>query len=787
MSLTIRSRPPHHRRIWVWLPLISGFGPLHSPRNGGGSSRKTNDDPGLKYLFDRSADAMLVLDSHHVIVDANPAATLFFGRSIEALRDAPALNVDVLARLLTAGSILQRVRQEPPPVIDEIAVTDPEGQPRQCRVQALPIDEDRLLLVFQDTTAVLKARGALRAAEQLHGAMLSALPAVAWTMALPEERLLEVSSAVETLFGYQPAAFRTHPELWEELVHPADRERVRAEFRRGIAAGRPFEIEFTGMHRDRRDLPHLVHRIVPVADERGWVDRCEGFIEDRSAQRELERTLHTTEAHLRYTLEAVSSGVLVLKLEAQGPRVVLCNRRFAAFLQLDEPVRPGTPLASVPAEVRRIVGVPDDKHEAERRLAGDTTQDEIVELRDPHRVLRRYSAPIRDAHGRLTGRIVSIEDVTSTWLMRRRLTHAQKMESMTRLAGGVAHDFNNLLGAIGGMAQILSEQIPTGDARREPVDQILRHAHRAQHLTQALLSFSRSARFERMPVDLNRMIQDSYHLLRSALDPGVAIDLELKTPLPAVMGDAVLLQQLLVNLVQEAGLRLVSGEHLSIRTEVEVPNVSDPAAAPLPRVRLTVEGRGALIAQSAETLAEESSKLALTIAEDIARVHGSYFGAERDGGTTRFRVGLPVSTTEEQPLMTLDEASARGEETILVVDDEPALLMVAKAGLQQRGFQVLTAESGEQALELLRSGRATVDLVVLDLSMPGLSGERVLRTLRGFAPDLPVVIASGYATVESQRAWTAAGAQGFVAKPYRLSDLAVKLREVLDRTHRRVP
>jgi len=88
---------------------------------------------------------------------------------------------------------------------------------------------------------------------------------------------------------------------------------------------------------------------------------------------------------------------------------------------------------------------------------------------------------------------------------------------------------------------------------------------------------------------------------------------------------------------------------------------------------------------------------------------------------------------------------------------------------------------------MLRNGTSGVDLVVLDLSMPGMSGERVLRTLRGFAPELPVVIASGYSTVESQRAWIAAGAQGFVAKPYRLADLAAKLREVLDRAHGRVP
>src|SRR5439155_7685388 len=195
--------------------------------------------------------------------------------------------------------------------------------------------------------------------------------------------------------------------------------RVKAEFRRGLSSARPFEIEFTGLHRDHRDLPHLVHRIVPVADERGWVDRCLGFIEDRSAQRLLEATLHTTEAHLRHTLEAISAGVLVLRVEESGPRVVLCNRRFASLLRLDEPVRPGTLLSAAPAELRRHVGPTIGESDAERRARVEETRDEIVELNEPHRVLRWFTAPIRDALGRVTGRIVSIEDVTSTWLMRR--------------------------------------------------------------------------------------------------------------------------------------------------------------------------------------------------------------------------------------------------------------------------------------------------------------------------------------------------------------------------------
>ena len=123
---------------------------------------------------------------------------------------------------------------------------------------------------------------------------------------------------------------------------------------------------------------------------------------------------------------------------------------------------------------------------------------------------------------------------------------------------------------------------------------------------------------------------------------------------------------------------------------------------------------------------------------------------------------------------------------VLIADDDPDFLLQHSTAFQSLGFDVVTAEHGEQALEILRADEPRVDLVLLDLSMPGLSGERVLRAIRSFKPDLPVIIASGYASVESQTAWYAAGAQGFVAKPYRVQDVAIKLREVLDRAHGRV-
>jgi DNA-binding response OmpR family regulator len=118
---------------------------------------------------------------------------------------------------------------------------------------------------------------------------------------------------------------------------------------------------------------------------------------------------------------------------------------------------------------------------------------------------------------------------------------------------------------------------------------------------------------------------------------------------------------------------------------------------------------------------------------------------------------------------------------VLVVDDEPGLRALARTGLQQHGFDVVAVETGEQALEILGTGEPRVDAMLLDLTLPGISGEAVLREVRRLHPQLPVIIASGYATMESQASWSEAGAVGFVAKPFRIQQVAQRLREALDR------
>jgi PAS domain-containing protein len=256
-------------------PLMMGLGPAgHPTPDEGGGGPPAVADPGLKALFEATLDPMLLYGPDLVIVASNAAASRLMRVPDGQLRGCSVLEVALLARILGAASVPQRLRGTTSVVRDEVTVADAEGQSIQCEVEALQLPDGRVLLHLHDTTAALRARSALRAIQDLRRAAAEALPGVAWTMALPEERVIEVSPAVERLFGHQPAAFLQRPELWDELVHPGDRERVRAEFRTGVASGRPFEVRFTGIHRDRHDLPHLVNHVIQVRGERGWADRA---------------------------------------------------------------------------------------------------------------------------------------------------------------------------------------------------------------------------------------------------------------------------------------------------------------------------------------------------------------------------------------------------------------------------------------------------------------------------------------------------------------------------------
>ncbi len=748
-------------------------------------------DPALGPFFDATAEPMLLYGPDFVVVRANEAAGRLLREPHGRLRGRSVLESPLLSRLLAGASVPQRLQGDARVVRDEVTIADLEGQPLQCRVEAMRLDDGRVLLHLRDDTPVQRAVAALHSLEELHRASAGVLPGVAWTMALPEERLLDVSPAVERLFGYEPAALLQRPGLWDELVHPGDRERVRTEFRAGVDGGRPFDIHFTGVHRDRHDLPHLVHHVTPVRAGTAWADRAYGFLEDLSEREDRRADLAEAHARLRVVLDTVPAGVVIVRLHRGRAVVALCNRRLAEMLRLDEPIRAETPLHRAPADLLLLLRGGAPAEEPLPRLTSERTEEYVVELHEPLRVLRTHAGPLRDERGAVDGRILTAEEITTSWMMQRRLTQAQRLESLARLAGGMAHDFNNLLGTIQGFAALLRDRTSEDDPRHEAVTRILEAVASAGRLTGALLESSRGARFERVPLSPNRVVEDAHGLLRSALDPSVALTLRLAPDLPLLLGDARLLQQVLVDLAQELRPRLGTGGTLTIVTRlVERERPAEEAGGATETLHaVAIEllvTPGSATPRAVEPLADRTG-LALGVARDIVRGHRGALVAGTRPEEPAFRLLFAVDTPERAPLLVPAAATARGHETVLVVDDEPGLRALARAGLQQHGFDVVAVETGEQALDILERGEPPVDAMLLDLTLPGISGEAVLREVRRRAPHLPVIIASGYATLESQASWVEAGAVGFVAKPFHVQQVAQRLREALDRRQPQAP
>ena len=378
----------------------------------------------------------------------------------------------------------------------------------------------------------------------------------------------------------------------------------------------------------------------------------------------------------------------------------------------------------------------------------------------------------------------------------KRLQQAEKMEALGTLAGGIAHDFNNLLQVIGGFAQVLIARKRQGDPDHRELNQIVGASRRAAALIHQLLAFSRKMETRKIPLNLNREVGNVVGILRHTLPRMIRITLEPGEGLWTVSADPVHIEQILLNLAGNAVDAMEQGGGLTFRTGnmvLEKPLSVEARELPPGRyVILSVSDTGSGMEQEVVerifdpffTTKEPGRGTGLGLASvyGIVSDHGGIVQCRsRVGEGTTFEILLPASpdqgtegTGDEKP-----EGSQMpgGGETILVVDDEPDILVQTKELLISYGYRVATAESGEMALEVFEK-LGGVDLVLLDLNMPGMGGYRCLAELLGIDPEVRVIIVSGHSAFDGDGA--AAGARGFIGKPYRINELAARIREVLD-------
>jgi signal transduction histidine kinase/CheY-like chemotaxis protein len=365
---------------------------------------------------------------------------------------------------------------------------------------------------------------------------------------------------------------------------------------------------------------------------------------------------------------------------------------------------------------------------------------------------------------------------------------AKQLETVGRLAAGVAHDFNNNLTSIMGCAELLIEDLASRPESRELAESILQASQRAAELTRQLLAYSRKAQMLLVPLDLHHLITSAVSLLRRSIDPSVKVVTVLEAQNASVAADRALLESALLNLLLNGRDAMPDGGVLRIHTHsVELPAGETPAG---PSVLIEVEdsGRGidpALLPQIFDPFfttkaVGRGTGLGLAAVSGTIKSHGGRIEvASTLGRGTTFRVYLPLSDEPGAESGPTDEEVVRGSGEILLVEDDAMVSLTAVTTLKSLGYAVTHASDGKAAVELVHAAPSRFALVLLDLRMPGMSGEATFRAVHNLNPKLPVLIWSGYAAEQDVKTMLERGAAGFLAKPYRIAELSQAIARAL--------
>ncbi len=462
--------------------------------------------------------------------------------------------------------------------------------------------------------------------------------------------------------------------------------------------------------------------------------------------------------------------------------------------------------------------VPDDAQGEARRLMEEVSRGQVVSSREFRRVRKDGSeirvlfsgAPLRDPDGQITGMVGILLDVTEARRAqeaRRRLEakmhEVQKLESLGLLAGGIAHDFNNLLMGVLGNADLALLKLAPESPARVHVEAIEKAARRAADLTNQMLAYSGKGRFVVERLDLNRLVEEMSHLLGTVISKKATIKFDLAPGLPPVEGDPTQLRQVVMNLITNAsdaigdriglitvttGLMRADREYLQgTFLDEDLPEgeyvfleVSDTGCGMDPATR-------ARIFDPFFTTKFAGRGLGLAAVLGIVRAHrGAIKVYSEPGRGSTFKILLPRCDAAEglvrtDPSPRADVDPFAGSATVLLVDDDEAARTVAAMMLEEQGFEVIVAADGIEGVERFRAHAEEIRVVILDLTMPGLSGEEAFREIRRIRPDVPVVLTSGYNENDVTTRFAGKGVAGFIQKPFRTAELMEVLAGALSR------
>jgi len=409
-------------------------------------------------------------------------------------------------------------------------------------------------------------------------------------------------------------------------------------------------------------------------------------------------------------------------------------------------------------------------------------------------------SPIRDAFGRITNFVAVCRDVTRELELESRMRQSQKMEAIGTLAGGIAHDFNNILYALIGYTELAMAEMPTASRPHSHLKEVLNAAWRARDLVRQILTFSRyHAATDFYPIQLKLVIKEVLNLIRATLPASIEIRQEIRSD-RLVNADPTQIHQVLMNLCTNAAHAMAEkGGTLVVRVRDVALDAAfakaHPDLSPGDYVQISAIDTGTGISEGiidrifdpffTTKDTDKGSGLGLAVVHGIVKNHGGVITVRSQAGQgTTVDVYLPALETAIPSLPAFELPIAGGKERILFVDDEPAIAAMAGQMLEALGYDTTILTDPREAFDLFSTAPDQFDLIITDMSMPHLTGEKFAGAVREIRPDVPVILCSGIDDVLPRDPVTTAGIRTFLLKPIVRSDLARTIRKVLDESSR---
>ncbi|MBU4258061.1 MAG: response regulator [Proteobacteria bacterium] len=502
-------------------------------------------------------------------------------------------------------------------------------------------------------------------------------------------------------------------------------------------------------------------------------------------KREAAETLRESEQRYRMIFDHSPLGIVHFDQEGV---IIECNEKYADIIGAPKDVLIGHNLLKLMRDGEARWEIEDTLKKGSGYFEGDY----VSEISNRKMTIKAKHNRITSENGEFLGAIGIFEDITEKKKTEIQLQQAQKMEAIGTLAGGIAHDFNNLLMGIQGNTSLMLMQVDSAHPFYERLKNIEKQVESGARLTSHLLGYARKGQYEVKPINLNHLIKETSDTFGRAKKE-IVIYRELSDDLHAIEADPGQIEQVLLNLYVNAADAMPGGGKLILKTENTTHNnIKGKMYKPKPGnyVVLTVADTG--IGMDKETMERifdpffttkemgRGTGLGLASAYGIIKAHGGYIDVEsRKGHGTIFRIYLPASANKAVKAVKSSDEFVRGAGMALLVDDETIILEVGKDLLEAMGYRVLTARNGKEAIELYRKNQDEIDIVLLDMVMPNMSGGEAYDRLKKIAPDIKVLLSSGYSLDGQATEILKRGCDGFIQKPFTLNELSAKIIEVL--------